>query len=313
MKISVYGHGLDEQMRQTIRDAAGENIVVFPSSEDELIKEAAETEVLYGFCSEKVFPSLPKLKWVQSSGAGVETQLYSLFKNSDIILTNAAGLYASHAAEHAFALLLGLTRGINHSTRSQAQHKWRGKRLMEIGGWTLGIVGMGGFGINMARRGKGFDMHVIAVDAYRTAKPDPVDELMSIDKLEDLMSRADVVMIACPLTQETHHLINAANLALMKPTAYIVNVARGGIIDEEALIEALKQGQIAGAGLDVCEVEPLPEDSPLWDMDNVIITPHSAGASQHRPRRTIEFFCDNLKRYLRGEPLRNLVNKELGF
>jgi D-3-phosphoglycerate dehydrogenase len=313
MKISVYGGRLDEGLRQMIQDAAGENTVVFPSSEEELIKEAPTTEILYGFCNEKVFQSFPELKWIQSTSAGVETQLHSLLKNSDIILTNAAGLYASHAAEHAFALLLGLTRGINHFTRNQAQHEWRGKRVIEIGGWTLGIVGMGGFGVNMARRSKGFDMHVIAVDAYRTDKPDVVDELMPIDKLEELMSRADVVMIACPLTPETHHLINAENLALMKPTAYIINVARGKIIDQQALIEALKQGQIAGAGLDVCEVEPLPKDSPLWDMDNVIITPHAAGGSQHRPRRTIEFFCDNLKRYLAGEPLRNVVNKELGF
>ena len=312
MKILVYS-GLDEELCQMIRDATGENTVVFASSKDELIKEATDTEVLYGFCSEEVFPLFGKLRWVQATSAGVERQVYPAFKNSDIILTNAAGLYASQAAEQAFALLLGLTRGINYFSHNQAEHKWRGKRLIEINGWTLGIVGMGGFGIQMAQRGKGFNMHVIAVDAYRKDKPDFVDELMPIDKLDNLMSRADVVMIACPLTPETHHFINAEKLALMKPTAYLINVARGKIIDEQALIAALKQGQIAGAGLDVCEVEPLPADSPLWDLDNVIITPHVAGQSQHRPRLTIEFFCDNLKRYLAGEPLKNVVQKELGF
>jgi len=312
MKILVYGV-LDEELCQMIRDVAGENTVVFARSKDELMAEATDTEVLYGFCGEEVFPAFTKLKWVQATSAGVESQLYPAFKDSDITLTNAAGLYASQAAEQAFALLLGLTRGINYFSHNQAAHKWRGKRLIEINGWTLGIIGMGGFGMQMAQRGKGFNMYVIAVDAYRTEKPDFVDELMPIDKLDNLMGRADVVMIACPLTQETHHLINAENLALMKPTSYLINVARGKIIDEGALIAALEQGRIAGAGLDVCEVEPLPEDNPLWDMDNVIITPHVAGQSQNRPRLTIEFFCDNLKRYLAGEPLKNVVNKELGF
>ncbi|MFQ6043699.1 MAG: D-2-hydroxyacid dehydrogenase, partial [Candidatus Poribacteria bacterium] len=309
MKILVYS-ALDEELCQMIRNAAGENTVAFADSKDELMQEATDAEVLYGFCSEDALPSFNNLKWVQATSAGVERQLYPDFKNSDITLTNAAGLYASQAAEQAFALLLGLTRGINLFSRNQAERKWRGKRLIEINGWTLGIVGMGGFGMQMAQRGKGFNMNVIAVDAYRTDKPDFVDELMPIEKLDNLISRADVVMIACPLTQETHHLINAENLALMKPTAYLINVARGKIIDEQALIEALKQGQIAGAGLDVCEVEPLPEDSPLWDIDNVIITPHVAGQSQNRPRLTIEFFCDNLKRYFAGEPLKNVVNKE---
>jgi len=312
MKILVYS-ALDEELCQMIREVAGENTVVFARSKDELMAEATDTEVLYGFCGEEALPFFTKLKWVQATSAGVEHQVYPAFKNSDIILTNAAGLYASQAAEHAFALLLGLTRGINSFSHNQAEHKWRGKRLIEINGWTLGVIGMGGFGMQMAQRGKGFNMHVIAVDAYRVDKPDFVDELMPIDKLDNLMRRADVVMIACPLTPETHHLINAENLVLMKPSAYLVNVARGKIIDEQALIEALKQGQIAGAGLDVCEVEPLPADSPLWDMDNVIITPHAAGQSQHRPRLTIEFFCDNLKRYLADEPLKNVVKKELGF
>ena len=246
----------------------------------------------------------------------MDKHLYSELKESDVILTNAAGLYGTHVAYQGFALLLGLTRGIKHFTRSQDQRIWggRGKSpMIEIGGFTIGIVGMGGIGQHMARRAKGFEMYVLSVDAYRTDKPDIVDELMPIDQLPSLMSRSDVVMIACPLTDETRHLINAENLALMKPTAYFINVARGPIVDEPALIEVLKAGKIAGAGLDVTEVEPLDKDSPLWEMDNVILTPHAAGGSQHRPRRTIEFFCENIKRYMKGEPLNNVVRKDLGF
>jgi phosphoglycerate dehydrogenase-like enzyme len=302
-----------ETLFEMIRQAAGEYTVVFPNSQEELVAEGADAEVLYGPLSEEVFPFFPKLRWVQSRSAGVERQLYPAFQKSDILLTNAKGIHAPYCAEHAFALLLGLTRGIHQYTRYQIAHRWQGRPLIEIGGWTLGIVGMGGFGMQMAQRGKGFGMYVIAMDPYRTEVPAHVDELMSADQLPELMRRSDVVMIACPHTAETHHLIDAEALRLMKPTAYLINVTRGGVIDEAALVDALRAGRIAGAGLDVFEVEPLPEDSPLWGMDNVIVTPHSAGQSQNRPRPTVELFCENLRRYFAGEPLRNVVDKARGF
>lgn len=315
MKILVQRPNSDEELNQIIRDAAGEeNTVVFASSEEEYVREAADAEILFGGCSEELFKQMLNLKWIQSSSAGMDSTLHPALINSDVILTNAAGLYGSHVADQGFALLLALARGIDQFTRNQDQRKWGGGRpMIELGGFTIGIVGMGGIGQHMARRAKGFEMYVLSVDAYRTDKPDVVDELMPIDQLPNLMSRADVVMIACPLTDETRGLINAENLALMKPDAYFINVARGPIVDEAALIEVLKQRKIAAAGLDVTEIEPLPQDSPLWDMDNVILTPHAAGGSQHRPRRTIEFFCDNIRRYKAGEPLQNVVRKTLGF
>ena len=186
--------------------------------------------------------------------------------------------------------------------------------MIEIDGFKIGIVGMGGIGMEMAKRAKGFDMYVMAVDAYRTDKPDTVDELMGMDQLSNMMSQVDVVMIACPLTEETRGLINKDNLSVMQPTAFFINVARGPIVNEPDLIEILQAGTIAAAGLDVTETEPLQEDSPLWDFHNVIISPHSAGGSQHRMRRITEFFLDNLERYLKGEErLQNIVNKQLGF
>ena len=313
--VDVSVHSPDERTRQLICDACGdENNVIFPRSQEELIKTGGDAQVYFGYCREEAFPYLTRLEWIQSNSAGMDAQLYPALKNSDVILTNVAGVYASHAAEHAFALLLGLTREIKGAAINHTQHDWRRpKQLIEIGGLTLGIIGMGGFGIHMAKRGRGFDMRVIAVDPYRKDKPDLVDELMPIDCLPDLMRRSDVVMTACPLTEETYHLINAENLALMKPTAYLINVARGKIVDERALIEVLQAEKIAGAGLDVTEVEPLPKDSPLWDMDSVLLTPHTAGGSQHRSRRAAEFFCENLKRYINGEPLKNIVDKQIGF
>ena len=315
MKILLQGRlegALLERLENIIGD---EHTYVVPSSREALIEEGKDVDIFYGFCSEDIFPHLPNIKWIQASSAGMDRHMYPALRESDVILTNAAGLYATHVADQAFALLLGLARGIHDSVRNQDKHQWgRGKApMIEIDGFKIGIVGMGGIGVQMAKRAKGFDMYVMAVDAYRTDRPDTVDELMPMDQLSNMMSQVDVVMIACPLTEETRGLINKDNLSVMQPSAFFINVARGPIVNEPDLIEILQAGTIAAAGLDVTEIEPLPEDSPLWDFDNVIISPHSAGGSQHRMRRVTDFFLDNLERYLKGEELRNVVNKELGF
>jgi D-3-phosphoglycerate dehydrogenase len=158
-------------------------------------------------------------------------------------------------------------------------------------------------------------MTILAIDTMRTDKPDYVSELRPAtrENLHSLLSRSDVVMTACPLTQETYHLISTDEFAQMKPGAYLINVTRGGIIDEPALITALQSGKLAGAGLDVTEKEPLPADNPLWDAPNLILTPHRAGASQHRPRMVFEFFTENLERYLKGERPRNIIDKQKGY
>jgi phosphoglycerate dehydrogenase-like enzyme len=234
---------------------------------------------------------------------------------SDVVVTNMAGIYASQGAEHAWALLLALARGLPHFVRAQERREWRGTPVVELSGGTLGIIGLGGFGMEMARRAAGYDMTVLALDPVRTEPPEGVAELRrpTRETLLDLLARSDAVMIACPKTAETTHLIGAAELRAMKPTAFLVCVTRGGIIDEAALAAALRNGELAGAGLDVFEREPLPPDSPLWELENVIITTHLAGASQRRPQRTFEFFRENLRRYVSCEPLLNVVDKQRGF
>ncbi len=317
MKIIVTDSSYSGDLRQMILNAAGDNSVAFPASSEEILGAAGEdVEVIFGECSQEVLQRLPNLRWIQSSSAGMDSFLTPALRDSDIVVTNAAGLYGPSVADQGFALLLGLVRGIHHFARRQDDHNWDRHiptPIVEIAGSTIGIVGMGGIGGYMANRAKGFGAHVIAVDAFRTDKPQNVDELMPIDQLPELMRRSDAVLIACPLTDETRGLINSSNLTLMKPTAYLINVARGPIVDQDALIAVLQKGTIAGAGLDVTEVEPLDKDSPLWDMDNVILTPHVAGTSQRRFPRLVEFFCRNLKKYLAGEPLENVVRKELGF
>lgn len=290
--------------------------VICVTEEADALAAAPEAEVILGHFRPNVCAVASKLRWIQSFSAGMDKFLFpEIVERDEVAISNVAGLYASQGGEHAWALLLALTRQIPQSIKNMEEHAWSGGSVVEVSGMTMGLIGMGGFGIEIAKRAQGYDMHVIAIDPVRTEKPPFVHELKPTnpENLHDLLRRSDVVMMACPLTKETYHLISTAELALMKPTAYLINVTRGGIIDEPALVEALKAGQIAGAGLDVTEKEPLAQDNPLWDAPNIILTPHRAGASQHRPRKIFEFFRDNLNRYMNGEKPINIVDKRKGY
>jgi len=312
MKVLIY-HPFNEVQLALIRAAAPEAEIVVAATKEEAIREVVDAEAVLGFFPREVFLHGKQLRWAQSSSAGLDQVLFPELIDSEVIVTNAAGTYATHGAEHAFALLLALTRGLHHAVRNQRERRWQREPLRELYGGTLGIIGAGGFGVEMAKRGQGFGMRVIAVDPVRKERPACFDELWGVDRLDDLLAQSDAVMIAAPRTPETEGLINAAALAKMKPTAYLINVSRGGIVDEAALAAALNEGRLAGAGLDVCDVEPLPPDSPLWACENLILTPHVAGVSQHRHRRTAELFAENLRRYVAGEPLLNVVDKRRGF
>ena len=189
--------------------------------------------------------------------------------------------------------------------------------MTSLTGGTLLIIGLGGFGMQTLQRAAGYEMSVLALDPVKSAGPAPegIAELLppTRDNLHAFLARADAVAVTCPLLPETYHLIGADELAQMKPAAYLVNVSRGGIIDEPALVAALHAGAIAGAGLDVCEVEPVPDDSPLWSTPNLVVTPHRAGFSQRRPAETLAFAVEQLERYLTGQPLENVTDKRAGF
>ncbi len=318
MDILVFYPFTPEQVEafKALAQEKGGHTVHFVKDEDEAIELAPRVEVILGYFPAAVCNAAPKLRWVQSFSTGMDKWLFpEIIERDEVAISNVAGLYASQGAEHAWALLLALTRQIPTAVKNKELRKWDAGPVIEIAGGTLGIIGMGGFGIEMAKRAQGYSMTVIATDPVRTDKPSYVHELrpMNEENLHDLLRRSDVVMTACPLTAETYHLISSEELVLMKPSAYLINVTRGGIVDEPALVTALEQGQIAGAGLDVTEVEPLPVDSPLWDAPNLILTPHRAGASQHRPRKIFEFFLENLGRYLDGERPRNVIDKRRGF
>lgn len=317
MKILVYYPFTEEQVA-VLRQVAGryDSEVYHVTDETEALRYAPECEVILGSFPPSVCAAAPKLRWIQSFSTGMDKFLFAeIIARDEVAVSNVAGLYASQGAEHAWALLLALTRQIPTAVHNKDKRLWSSGQVIELAGSTLGLIGLGGFGIEMAKRAQGYDMTLLAIDAVRTDKPDFVAELKPAtrENLHDLLRRSDVVMTACPLTKETYHLISSEELAIMKPTAYLINVTRGGIIDEPALVEALLNSRIAGAGLDVTEKEPLPTESPLWDAPNLIITPHRAGASQHRPRLIGEFFAENLERYLKGERPRNVIDKQRGF
>ncbi len=284
----------------------------------EVTKHAGDIDILFGHPAADLLPAARKLKWIQSSSAGVEfvAQIPELVA-SDIILTNTRGAHGPSIGEHAMALLLAMTRHIPESIEQQNRKHWERGRLYrtarEVNGLTMGIVGFGEIGRGIAQRALAFDMNVMAIDAFPVDGSTLVDEVWPISRLDEFIPLVDVVVVAAPLTVETRHLIGAAQLALMKDDAYLIVVSRGGILDEAALAETLNSGRLAGVALDVVEQEPLPADSPLWDLPRFILTPHLAGASAPKERRVVEIFRDNLIRYQNGDPLINVVDKARGF
>jgi phosphoglycerate dehydrogenase-like enzyme len=320
MKILIHFNRFDDDQIAAFREMVskyGDHEVLHATSDEDAVARAAEAEVLLGFFPPAVCAAAPKLRWIQSHSAGMDKFLFpELVEREEVAVSNMAGMYAPQGGEHAWGLLLALTRGILPAIHQMAEGAWGGLGpIINVTGMTMGVIGMGGFGMEIVKRAAGYDMTIIAIDAVRTDKPAGVDELKPAtrENLHGLLRRSDVVMTACPLTPETYHLISSEEFAQMKQSAYLINVTRGGIIDEPALTEALQNGQIAGAGLDVTEKEPLPADNPLWNAPNLIITPHRAGASQHRPRETFEFFYQQLERYLKGERPRNIIDKRRGY
>ena len=310
----LLNYAAPEEDLARVRAVSGALVVEKAASREEGQARASEAEViLAGHWSDELWKAAPRLRWVQSWGAGVEWMLTSDFAASPVILTNAQGIYATPIAEHVLAFLLHFARGLDRHVRHQPEHRWQHAGVVELRGSTLGIIGLGGIGAEVARLAKGFGMRVIAI-RRRPDRPSQVaDEVRGPEALPWLLGESDFVAVCAALTPSTRELLGEAELRHMKPTAYLVNIGRGGLIAEEALIEALRERRIAGAGLDVFAQEPLPPDSPFWDLPNVLITPHSAGNSPRSHARLMALFCENLRRYLAGEELLNVVDKAAGY
>ncbi len=254
-----------------------------------------------------------RLQWIQSSAAGMDHCLVPSVIASDILVTSASGLFANQVAEQTLALLLGLHRSLPTFFRQQQAKDFTRRSTGDLHGKTVGIIGLGGNGRRIAEVLAPFQVRIIATDLFPHDQPSHVQALHPADALHKVLSQVDIVVLCVPLNPQTHHMIDATAIAKMKPGSMLINVARGAVVDESALVNALEMGQLSAAGLDVTEVEPLPEASPLWEMPNVIITPHVGAQSARRVDDSTTFFCANLKRFLRGSRLRNVVDKELGF
>jgi phosphoglycerate dehydrogenase-like enzyme len=265
----------------------------------------------------ELFQAAPRLRWVHATSSGVDAFLYPEFRDSNVVLTSEKGLVGEHLADHAFGLLLLLTRQLTTAFKlgPDAWHRRPELRrqMVELSGLTMGIIGFGGTGRAVARRAHAFGMHCQAIDRDAVPNTPEVAEVQRPAFLPTLLATSDVVAICCPLTPETRGLFGDEAFAQMKPSAFLVNVTRGEVVVEDALVRALQAKKIRGAALDVAPREPLPPDSALWDMDNVVMTPHTAGASQYRAARNIERFVRNLGHLRRNEPLEGVIDKQLGY
>jgi phosphoglycerate dehydrogenase-like enzyme len=287
---------------------------------EEVLKQ---TEVLLSnpVVPDDILGRAPNLRWVQLTSAGADRLIDSdLVRSSSVSVTTASGIHAIPIGEWVIGAIIAFAKGFPRAFRSQQERTWRPYIASELERATVGIVGLGAIGRHVARLAKGFGMRVIATRRSQDAtmpgvdcgEPD-VDEMFARDELRDLLAECDYVVLAVPLTEASRHLIGEAELASMKRNAVIVNIARGAVIDQRALIDAVRNGVIGGAALDVTDPEPLPPDSELWALDNMMITPHISGGTPRYMDRAIDLFCDNLRRYLDGDPLRNVVDAERGY
>ncbi len=280
---------------------------------DEAYPDSLErADVVVGRPSADDLRQAGRLSWLQLSSAGADQYVDAV--RDDVVITAANGVYGIPTSEHAIAMMLALVRRLPSSVRASGARCWeRALEYDELYGRTCGVLGLGDIGSAVARRVKAFGMRVTALRRRPGNPPEYVDAMYGPDGLYEMLASCDHLVNTLPGTPETRHFIDAAALARMKPGAYVYNVGRGSTLDERALALALEDGKLAGAGLDVFEQEPLPADSPLWSMSNVVITPHRGGSSPREDERVAELFLENLARKVRGEELLNVVDRNLGY
>lgn len=308
---------LAEQVAQIVRPHGA---VFINGLKNDNEAELAKADAMYitNLTAER-FRAATSLKWIHSPWVGVNRWLaIEEVVNSSVILTNGSGVIAGSVADQVLAFMLGLSRQMPQQWAAQQQKHWSAgadftKKMDELAGQTVGLVGYGAIGREIGRRAKAFGMSVIATRTNPGTPAEFLDQAFASEDLPQLLAASDWLVVTAPLTPQTDGMLGAAQFAQMKPTAYLINIARGQLVKEAELIEALQEGRIAGAGLDVFEREPLPAESPLWELPNVLITPHTAGIFQKLFPRSVEFFCANLRRYLAGEPLENVVDKQRGY
>lgn len=283
------------------------------------LREVRDADVYYGWIPRDVFLAAKRLQWIQIPGTGVDHVLSTVpeLVDSDVVLVNSRGPHAAPIADHVMGMVVALSHQFRRLSEDQKAHRWDGaayfERFLEISGSTMGIVALGDIGSAVARRAAGFGMRVLAMDKRPVRPPQGVEAVWPAEKLDDLLRQSDWVVVTTPYTKETKGLIDRRRIGLMKRGAFLIAVSRGDIVDEAALVDALKSGHLRGAGLDVTAVEPLPDSSPLWDMENVIISPHVSAYTPGTFSGRREIFKENLRRAMANRPFLYAADKKAGF
>jgi len=299
----------DERVKRIVIDV---EIVHTTPGKDGYDEALTQSSIILGRPPVVDVPRAAVLRWLQLSSAGANDYVGKIPK--DITLTTASGVYGIPASEHAIAMMLALTRSIHKSARDQVDKRWDPSGdYRELHGTTCGLLGLGDIGMAVAQRVRAFGMRVLAARRNPDGMPDGVDEVFGVDRLDEMLGRCDHVVNTLPETVRTRKILNEKRLRAMKKGSFLYNVGRGTTVDQNALVEMLSAGHLGGAGLDVFEEEPLPKESRLWGMANVIITPHAGGSSPHEDERVAAVFLENLQRFVRKEPLQNVVDHDIGY
>jgi phosphoglycerate dehydrogenase-like enzyme len=308
-------------MPETIRRRWPEMRVVHLPNYDHIARELPDTDIFVGYSLRA--PQLKearKLKWIHSTAIGVSQLMYPELRDSGIIVTNPKGIFSIPMAEHSIGLLIALARNFPDSVRGQDRREWvqqelwdKPQHLAELSGKLLLIIGYGSIGREVARRAKAFDMRVWGVTRSGLGDPSLVEKIFPASQLESALPEADYILMAAPETHETRHLIGPAQFVRIKRGARLINVGRGSLLDEAALVSALETGALAGAALDVTQTEPLPHESPLWRAPNLFITPHTSAVSDRLWERETALLMDLLELWFSGKELRNLVDFDKGY
>jgi phosphoglycerate dehydrogenase-like enzyme len=303
-----------EQLRQHAK-------VIVGNSREAFANAAPEATVMLNWSALRelnraVFLMAPKLAWVHSRNAGLDSFLFPELVESPVTLTNGSGVFSPPLGEFALAAMLYFAKDFRRMIRNQVAAKWEPFDVLRLAGQTVGIVGYGDIGREVAWRAKAMGMRVLALKRHLPPPGidlGPIEKMYPPSELREMIAICDYVVVAAPLTAETHHMIAEPEFAAMKPDAVIINVGRGPVIDEAAMVQALAQGKIKGAGLDVFEHEPLPAESPLYKMENVLVSPHCADNTPDWLDNAMKFFIAQFEHFQKGEPLQNIVDKHLGY
>ena len=318
--VSVDPEAISEETIKKIQEEAPDMDVVVTNQQGEIEKILDDIEIIVGLSGHRdLLVRAVNLKWFQQWGAGADWLMkHPKAAEAAFDVTSASGVHAIPISEHIVSFLLAFARDLHHAVRSQLKGEWPENsllksRIFELTGKTIGIVGLGAIGKRTAEITSVLGMRVLGVRRHPSQDIPCVQKIYGPDQLSDILPEVDFLVLTIPLTHETKGMIGEHELRLMKPTAFIINTGRGGTIQQEVLVRALQEGWIAGAGLDVFETEPLPKESPLWKMDNVIITSHYSGLNPEYTERVMKIFLENLRRYRSGEPLINRIDKKLGY